>query len=94
MLMIVLIAANVCFEGFVASKLWGWFLVPLGLPAILPAQAIGILSLASMVCFRIDRDRFRMQMDTEAKENYLIQGAYAFTFAMALLTGWIAHQFA
>ena len=34
------------FQGFVTKMLWGWFLVPLGVPAVTTAHALGITFLA------------------------------------------------
>ncbi len=39
-------------KGFVLSILWGWFLVPLGVPAIGTAHAIGIAVLVSMLTYQ------------------------------------------
>lgn len=38
---------GVVLAGFVGATLWGWFLVPLGLPAITIAHAIGIDALVT-----------------------------------------------
>lgn len=39
----------VMLRGFVLSKLWLWFLVPLGVPAIGVALAIGIIVLVNLL---------------------------------------------
>lgn len=39
-------------KGFVLSKLWGWFLVPLGVPEIGFAHSIGVCILISFLTFQ------------------------------------------
>lgn len=47
---VLLIAAAVAGSGFVLMKLWGWFFAPtFGLPALTPAQAVGIAFTVNMV---------------------------------------------
>ena len=41
-LWLLMIPAGLCFKAVVASDLWGWFVVPLGVPAIGMAHALGL----------------------------------------------------
>jgi len=50
-LLIVWIAAICVVNGWAISILWGWFLVPLGIPAISVPQAIGIAILTAMLFY-------------------------------------------
>ena len=43
-------------KGFVLSVLWGWFAVPLGVPAIGIAGAIGIALLVGMLSHQAGKD--------------------------------------
>lgn len=38
-------------RGFVLSQLWGWFIVPIGVPSISVPQAIGIAIIASVLTY-------------------------------------------
>lgn len=39
---------SIVYRGWVLTMLWGWFLVPLGIPAISIATALGIVLIVSM----------------------------------------------
>ena len=41
---------NILVSGFTLSTLWGWFVVPLGLPEISFFHAVGIDLVASFLC--------------------------------------------
>ena len=42
-------------EGVVLQAMWWWFLVPLGLPSINVAMAVGIAAIISLVCHQTPR---------------------------------------
>lgn len=44
-------------RGFVLASLWGWFVVPLGVPALGIAQAIGISLIVSLFLAHLARDK-------------------------------------
>jgi hypothetical protein len=73
-------ALGVMWSGFVLSILWGWFMVPLGLPALGVAQAIGIALVAGMLTHQMPRG--------EAETSALF--AFAFLAPLfSLAIGWV-----
>lgn len=87
----IVITAGTIFKGYALSVLWGWFLVPLGLPALSIPFAIGVClvaSLASHQYMKFAKD------DREWYEDLGLVLGYAFLSpALALLVGWIVKQF-
>lgn len=71
--------------GFALSVLWGWFIVPLGLPPIGIAMAAGLMLTVSFI-----RSKCR---DDDGDKNYerIIHGFAAPVFALAF--GWIISRF-
>lgn len=49
MVAIIIFFIGVLYSGLVTSFLWGWFMVPFGLPEISIAHAIGLSLLVSML---------------------------------------------
>lgn len=45
---------NVAIGAFIFSIMWGWFVVPLGLPTLSIAHAIGILSMLIFLTTKVD----------------------------------------
>lgn len=90
----VLFLINVFWGAFVSSTLWGWFLVPLGVPAITYWHAVGIGSV--IAAFLGSRG---MPPDIEDKDEDMKFwrtmgrgfGHQIFIPAMCLLFGWVAH---
>lgn len=74
-------------SSFVATTLWGWFMVPLGVPSIGYWHAVGILSLISVLMGSRGLT-YRSMQDKEAKiyEIFIV----AIIPAISLLVGWIA----
>lgn len=70
--------------GYVLSKLWEWFAVPLGAPLIGVAHMVGILSIA--IWFK------RSAKDKNDSADKVIFMGLAYP-ALMLLIGWCAHQF-
>lgn len=71
----------ICLNAMVLVVLWKWFLIPLGLPSINLATAVGlgaIVSLFSNPC-------------NSKEESPLL--TFFFKLGFMLLIGWIAHQF-
>lgn len=71
-------------RGFVLSILWGWFLVPLGIPDIGVAWAIGIAATLGMLVAGPSAG----SKDTAEQLGYAVG-----TPLMALLIGWIVTLF-
>ena len=63
-LALLLIVPSALLNGFVLSKLWGYFVVPLGVMQIGVAHAIGIAMIASFV-----RSRYRKPDSTDLPEK-------------------------
>ena len=77
--------------GWVLSLLWAWFLVPMGLPAITIAQAIGVSLVISMLTQQFIPDaRTAEQRKAQLWHNVLITILHPF---MVLLMGWIVRGF-
>lgn len=49
LLVLALLPFGVAFRAFVLSRLWAWFLVPLGVPALAVGHALGLIALAVLV---------------------------------------------
>jgi len=83
---LVIALASVPWRAFVAMILWGWFIVPLGLPPIGKAEAYGLMCL--LQCF--------MPWDTSKKDENSA-GVQVFVSFMApallLLIGYVTHCF-
>jgi hypothetical protein len=75
----------VVLRGFVLSRLWGWFIVPLGLPSIGIAQACGIALILGFLSY---------SKSTTTKDNYVERTVEAFVSALACWGfGAIVHWF-
>jgi hypothetical protein len=78
------VLAAVAWASFVVSALWSWYVVPLGLPAVTPAHALGLGLLVSVLRGGSVRDT------GEWPETF----AYALGIpGFALLVGWLARGF-
>jgi hypothetical protein len=73
------------YDGFVVWVLWGWFVVPLGVPQIGVAWAIGVSVLVGVLA-----PTPPPAPDGKRTDHF---AAVAFKPALALLIGWIAKQF-
>lgn len=83
------LAGMTVLDGLVLKVMWGWFLVPLGLPPIGIAMAIGIGGIISLVSYTPVRKSEKGRELTDLAEsliNSLIK------MAILLAVGWIAHQ--
>ena len=80
------LGAAVCYEGFVIAALWNWHAAPLfNLPALSIPRAIGLSSLAGMCT--------RQLVDTSWCKGWEIPKALFLTPTVALALGWCAKQF-
>lgn len=87
-----LLAAGVALDfwnAFVITLLWRWFAVPLGVPAIGMAMAIGLAMLASRFNGGSDRMRYGGPLTSEDIERLMLHGAIRPT--MVLGVGYLAH---
>lgn len=85
-LLILALAALAIVRGAVLSTLWGWFIVPLGVPDINLGEAIGISLIAGFLM---------PQRPAEKKENAAAEAFWLgiLIAAFALAAGWIVHLF-
>jgi len=73
--------------AYVASLLWGWFAVPLGVTAITYWHAVGLWCLvAAFIGVRNDND----EKETMAYIAWKSAGMNAFMPAVLLAIGWLA----
>lgn len=83
------------YAGFVIVKLWTWFMIPLGLPAITLFHAIGLdvllMAFKGMGNPKVDDDE--TDSDKKIRNAWATcAGGYIF-FSALLLYGYIAHIF-
>jgi hypothetical protein len=74
-------------HGYIISVLWGWFLVPLWVPAINVAHAIGITALIGGAGIVKAADKIEGRVMAWAFEKIVV------TPAILLGIGWVAKQF-
>lgn len=82
------VIANVPWHGFVLSWLWGLFVVPLGVPAIGIAHAIGLILLAgvAVAAFRKLHEEDE-DVVTDPKDRLLRHLSASIAYGLALLVG-------
>lgn len=78
--------AAVC-NGFALWLLWGWFMVPLGIPPIGIAWAVGLSTVATMLLPSPSRAK------SDGGEWYIPLLELLGKPALALLVGWVAKSF-
>lgn len=84
----VVIPALLMWQGWAVSTLWGWFVVPLGLPAIGIAAAAGLCLVASAI-------RMRKSKGTQTNsEKYEVFAGLILIPPISVLMGWIIKTFA
>jgi hypothetical protein len=84
---LILLSVFTAWDGFVLMVLWGWFLIPLGLPAIGLSHAIGLSTLIGLVTH---------QMPSEGPSSDRTERGLLWALvvpAISLFIGWIAKQF-
>lgn len=88
----VLVVAGGILRGFVLAVMWGWFIQPLGVPAIDVAQAIGIALIAAFL--------FQGKGATDDSNGGGFGEAFVGALATAILSplfllvlGWFIHLF-
>jgi hypothetical protein len=88
-LMLVGMAISIFWGGYVASVLWGWFIVPLGVTAISYAHAVGIAAVLST--FLGSRGMQASNSEGETAEGIMIMSIIYAVFIPAanLAVGWL-----
>lgn len=71
-------------RGFVLAKMWLWFLVPLGVPEIGKAHAIGIAMLAALMLSGLARDKSEIEDALAAGFEALIKSVLASLLAWGI----------
>ena len=83
----IMILSNI-WRGYVVSVLWGWFAVPLGLPSVDIAWAIGISLTVGLLTYQYNGK------NTKTEDDFGHALAFATIFpAFILMIGWIVHGF-
>ena len=86
---LVIWAINVFWGGFVAATLWGWFAVPLGVPAITFWHAAGLGALLSVF---LGSRGVPLAEKSDAGALQLLAFIYSvFIPLLSLAAGWVAH---
>lgn len=80
---IVLVALIDIYEAFAFSKIWEWFIVPLGAIQINIVHALGILLMVSFI----------KRNDAPGKSVFTVLAEAAIKYSVILLTGYIAKGF-
>jgi hypothetical protein len=80
------VCLGVTWLGFVVQTLWGWFLVPMGAPAITLSQAVGMDMIATL--FGTGSARKFPGEDDDEHSKYLLRRLALAPF-LALVVGWI-----
>lgn len=91
---IIVTPCAVLLKGFVLSKLWFWFIVPLGVPAISLWHAWGIAILAAMFSHQASTSTYDPKVE-EYGFGYVIAKSIIMGILMPLLTwffGYIAYS--
>ena len=83
------IAAHLLSVGYVASHMWLWFLVPLGLPPISIAHAAGLSVIYTLLRLRYKPD----EAEPGNPVTYLLRATHGLLFHTGLLygIGWGVH---
>lgn len=77
-------------RGWALSVLWGWFLVPLGLPGLNIPTAIGISLVVSFLTHQThDDDKER----TFSERMFRLFGAAILTPLLGVFIGWVVKHF-
>ena len=82
----VLVPLLLLWQGWAMSTLWGWFVVPLGLPIISVAEAAGLCLVASVL-------RMRRTGNSSSDRFEAIAGSIIFPL-VSVVIGWIIKTFA
>lgn len=94
LLMLILQVPLAIYGGFVLSKLWFWFMVPLGLQPISIVLAIGINLLVTYIVYLDINTKKNQQYDTTKPVGVISYSLLAVVFdSLFLFFGWIVSLF-
>ncbi len=83
-----MIPIGLCFKAVVASDLWGWFVVPLGVPAIGMAHALGLCLVGWL--FSCGMDNIKEKQDHALVARWvMIQIVVLIVWGYGALFNWI-----
>jgi hypothetical protein len=89
---ILLIPVGILMTGFVISRLWEWFMVPLGVSAITLPHAYGLTILVGLLSMRGMSSDMKSQEDTSmAKSVFLMVWMAVIMPLLAWFGGWLCH---
>lgn len=95
LMLIGLIVTGVVLRGWAISTLWGWFLVPIGAPAIGINTAIGIAVIIGLFTHHLVHDVVKIGDKRSAADLFsTVVSRTVGAPLMALLVGWIVLLFA
>jgi hypothetical protein len=85
-----IVAGMIMLNGLVFKIMWCWFLVPLGLPPIGIAMAVGIGSIVTLMT----RTPVR-KIEKGKGFTYVVESTtqHLIKLGLILVVGWIAHQY-
>lgn len=86
-----LTAYSVIVHGFVFSKLWAWFIVPLGATQVSWLQAAGIIALVRLCTYHVNFNNKSDETDMSSKILRFL--TLALIPWMSLVIGYIIHRF-
>ncbi len=85
---IVLVPFHLIWEALVIKVLWGWFVIPLGVPAIGLAQAGGLSVLVTLAAVRsVQSPRAKEDIVAEMFLMPLVALAFGWVFHLAMVIG-------
>lgn len=88
------IAFGALIDGFVLSTLWGWLIVPLGLPPLSLVAAMGVSLVVSYVTYHYRADDCFKDPRRTARERMVHSLAILVTRpVLVLFFGWVIKQF-
>lgn len=79
-------------RAYVIARLWAWYMVPLGVPAVGVVQAYGVSLVIGIVTGAAYRDATKREAEDDAAIVKRIVGV-AVMSGFALLFGWAFYQF-
>lgn len=85
---VLMISITIFWGGAVASILWGWFVVPLGVDAVSYWQAVGLGCLSALLLQRQPPSNDKSSLQEDVLSGL---GESALKPAFVLFIGWIAH---
>jgi len=88
-----LIFFGVVIRGWALSTLWAWFLVPIGLPAIGIATALGISVIIGLFTVHLNHDKIKVDKSSNSDVLTIILTKAIGGPLMSVFLGWIITLF-